>query len=160
MIHNLSDMIDDGYEVVRFSKTNRKTKETMDFEIKIRGLTAYDIAEMWQENAMRDIVVYIFNDLDLSSAENVYHGLVAKAPMLITTFIAICDYDKQATPDIIKLMPVSAQIECFNHILNLTFHTDSDETEKVVEQVKKLINEASLLMKLFSKEENKKNSKK
>lgn len=147
MIYNITDLIEDDYEVVKFKK---KDKE---FEIKIRGISAYDIAEMWKEESLRDVLKHLFNELDKKDSETIYDSLIGRAPELISVFIAICDYDKQATPEIVKRMPVSAQIQCFSSALNQTFHME--EQDKIEENLKKLVAEALLLMNLFVKEEKK-----
>lgn len=144
-IYNINDLIEDDFEVVKFKK---KDKE---YQIRIRGISAYDIAQMWKEKSLRDILAHLFNDLDTTDSDAIYNDLLTRAPELISIFIAICDYDGNATPEFIKKMPVSAQLECFSLILNLTFN--SDEQEKIEQNLKKLITEVQMLMTLFVKEE-------
>lgn len=143
MINNINDLIEDDFQIVKFKKRNK------DYQIKIRGISAYDIALMYKEESLRDIITFLFNDLDTKDSESIYNSLLVKAPELIAVIIAICDYDELATPELVKKMPVSAQIECFNYILNLTFGTE--EQDKIEENLKKLIAETSALMKIFVK---------
>lgn len=147
MIYDITDLIEDDYEVVKFTKNKKE------YEIKIRGINAYDIAEMWKEKALRDIIRHMFTDIDKTDSKAIYDDLLGRAPELIEIFIAICDYDKKATPELVRRMPTSTKIKCFDLILNLTFNMK--EQESIEHEIKKLIADTLVLMKIFAKEESK-----
>lgn len=149
MIYDITDLIEDDYEVVEFEKNNKK------YAIKIRGITAYDIAEMWKEKSLREIIRHMFSDLDKTDSNSIYEDLLGRAPELIQVFVAICDYDKKATPEFVKRMPTSAQIKCFDTAINLTFNMK--EQEQIETELKKLIADTLALMRIFAKEENESN---
>lgn len=144
-MHNISELIEDDYKEVKFKKRGK------DYSIRIRGITAYDLAVMWKESVLRDVLVYLFDNIKLTDSETIYHHLISKAPLLITTCISVCDYDNIATLETAKRMPMSAQLECFNAIIGLTFN--KEENDKIGEELKKLIADAQQLMILFLKKE-------
>lgn len=138
------------------SKFKKKTKtiEIPDSDgcfLKLRGLSLKDIIEI--ANVYEDLIVYIFDGINLEDNNDIVSKLFEKSPELCYLIISVCDEDQDASVENVRDLPILIQLQALNSILDLTL---PDKIEDLEIEIKKIVAEISKLAKSLNNQKSKK----
>lgn len=119
--------------------------------LNIRGLSLKDIIEI--ANTYEDLIVYIFDGINLDDNNDIVSKLFEKAPELCYLIISICDEDEDATVSNVRDLPILIQFQALNAVLDLTL---PDKIEDLELEAKKIMAELSKLAKSLNNQKSKK----
>jgi len=120
--------------------------------LNLRGLSLKDIIEL--ANCYEDLIVYIFDGINLNDNKDIVSKLFEKAPELCYLIISICDEDEESTVQNVKELPILIQLQSMNAILDLTL---PDKIEDLEIEIKKIVAEISKLVTSLNSQKSKKN---
>ncbi len=136
----------------KFRKKTRKIEiPDSDCYLNLRGLSLKNIIEI--ANIYEDLIVYIFDGINLEDNNDIVSKLIERAPDLCYLIISTCDEDEEADISNVRDLPILTQLQALNAILELTL---PEKIEDLDNEIKKIVAELSKLAKSFSKEKNKK----
>lgn len=135
-------------------KKKRKIIEIPDSDgcyLNLRGLSLKDIIEI--ANIYEDLIVYIFDGINLEDNNDIVSKLFERAPDLCNLIISTCDEDPESDISNVRDLPILIQLQALNAILELTL---PEKIEDLETEVKKIVAELSKLAKSLNNKSSKK----